>query len=445
MPTTADLAARARAAFARRDHAVTAAAEQAEVIAAACHRMAQRFAAGGKILAFGNGGPTTDAQHVSVEFVHPVIVGKRALPAVSLNADGASVVGAAHHHGSDHAYAHLLGVLGRRDDIALGLSSDGQCRDVLRGLEAAHDAGLLTVALVGDAASPIATSPAVDHVVAVDSDDPGIVKEVHVTAYHVLWELVHVFLEQPGLLDDPPDAPPGDSGTPAVGVEALYPFLYDGRTDLDAVLVDVAASTRTKFAEVADLRQRVGQDQADALARCALALADAFATGGKLLAFGNGGSSSDAQQVAQVHLDPPDGQRALPALCLTNDVAVVTALSNDVDFDVVFARQVRAFGQPGDIALGLSTSGNSGNVIQAFAAARDRGMVTAGLAGNTGGEMAQVDTIDHLFVVPSSSVHRIQEVQTTLYHVLHELVVTVLADVSALPEPVPLRPPPGPG
>jgi D-sedoheptulose 7-phosphate isomerase len=276
---------------------------------------------------------------------------------------------------------------------------------------------------------------------------PGIVKEVHVTAYHVLWELVHVFLEQPGLLDDgEPDAPPGDSGTPAVGVEALYPFLYDGRTDLAAVLVDVAASTRD---EVRRGRRPAATCWAGpgrrALPRCALALADAFVTGGKLLAFGNGGSSSDAQQVAQVHLDPPTGQRALPALCLTNDVAVVTALSNDVDFDVVFARQVRAFGQPRDIALGLSTSGNSGNVIQAFAAARDRGLVTVGLAGNTGGEMAQVDTIDHLFVVPSSSVHRIQEVQTTLYHVLHDLVVTLLSDVSVLPEPVPLRSPPGPG
>lgn len=438
MTSTADhdLTARALAAFARRRDAVSAAAGQAADLAEACHQMARRFHAGGKILAFGSGGPTTDAQHVSVEFVHPVIVGKRALPAISLNADGASVAGAARRYGPDQAYAHLLGVLGRSDDIALGLSSDGRCRDVLAGLEAAHEAGMLTVAMVGDPTSPIATSPAVDHAVTVDSDDPAIVKEVHVTAYHVLWELVHVFLEQPGLLEGGAAGQAAEHGS----VEALYPFLYEGGSDLAAVVDDVAASTRAKFEEVVELRARVGERDAPALAACASTLARAFRDGGKLLAFGNGGSSSDAQEVAQVHLDPEGDGRSLPALCLTNDVAVVTALSNDVDFDVIFARQVRAFGQPGDIVVGLSTSGNSGNVIQAFAAARERGLNTVGLAGNTGGEMAEVDTIDHLFVVPSSSVHRIQEVQTTLYHVLHELVVAQLAADENLAAPTALAP-----
>ncbi len=399
--------------------------------------MARRFHVGGKVLAFGNGGPTTDAQHVSVEFVHPVIVGKRALPAVSLNADAASITGLAHRHGPDEVYAHLLDVLGRRDDIALGLSSDGRCADVLRGLQAAHDAGMLTVALVGDPTSPIATSPAVDHVVTVASDDPAVVKEVHVTAYHVLWELVHVFLEQPGLLAGGTAARPADRGS----VEALYPFLYDGGADLPSVLGEVAASTRSKVAEIVELRARVGEEQAGALADCAADLAAAFVAGGKLLTFGNGGSSSDAQEVAQVHLAPHRDARSLPALCLTNDVAVVTALSNDVDFDVVFARQVRAFGQHGDVAMGLSTSGNSANVLAAFAAARERGLVTVGLAGADGGAMAQADTIDHLFVVPSASVHRIQEVQTTLYHVLHELVTEALADVAELRPPAALDAP----
>lgn len=416
------LVRRAREAFDRRREPTSALAAQAPAIAEACHQMARRFSAGGTILAFGNGGPTTDAQHVAVEFVHPVIVGKRALPALSLNADAASVAGLAHRHGPERVYAHLLGVLGRGDDIAVGLSSDGTCTDVLVGLEAAHRSGMLTVALVGDPSSPIGTSSAVDHVITVASDDPAVVKEVHTTAYHVLWELVHVFLEQPGLLEG------GTAGQAYVAgsVEALYPFLYDGGADLPAVLDDVAASTRAKVDEVVALRDRVGRAQAEELAACASDVAAGFAAGGRLLSFGNGGSSSDAQEVAQVHLAPHGTARSLPALCLTNDVAVVTALSNDVDFDVVFARQVRAFGQPDDVALGLSTSGNSGNVIQAFAAARERGMTTVGLAGDTGGAMADVDTIDHLFVVPSSSVHRIQEVQTTLYHVLHDLVVTAL-------------------
>ena len=446
---TDGLAERARELVARRADATRGLADQADALAETCHQMARRFHEGGKLMAFGNGGPTTDAQHVSVEFVHPVIVGKPALPAVSLNADGASLSGLLHRHGADAVYAHLLGVLGRSDDIALGLSSDGRDVDVLRGLQAARAAGMLTVALVGDPASPIAADPAVDHVVTVDVHDPAIVKEVHVTAYHVLWELVHVFLEQPGLLEGGVAGRRADSGS----VEALYPFLYEGGSDLPTVLSDVARSTRAKVDEIVELRARVGEEVAQALAACAVQLREAFEAGGKLLTFGNGGSSSDAQEVAQVHLAPHGDARSLPALCLTNDVAVVTALSNDVDFDVVFARQVRAFGQAGDVAFGLSTSGNSANVMAAFAAARERGLVTVGLAGDTGGAMAATDTIDHLFVVPSSSVHRIQEVQTTLYHVLHELVVQDLTGPADLPAPsaltppgdVPRRPPPGRG
>jgi D-sedoheptulose 7-phosphate isomerase len=111
---------------------------------------------------------------------------------------------------------------------------------------------------------------------------------------------------------------------------------------------------------------------------------------------------------------------------LTDDVAVVTALANDVGFDVVFARQLGAFGRPGDIAVGLSTSGNSDNLVRAFEEASRRGLLTVGLAGYEGGKMAELDTIDYLFVVPSSSVHRIQEAQTTVYHVLWELTQAAL-------------------
>jgi D-sedoheptulose 7-phosphate isomerase len=151
-------------------------------------------------------------------------------------------------------------------------------------------------------------------------------------------------------------------------------------------------------------------------------MADAFRSGGRLFAFGNGGSSTDAQDVAALFLNPGDpSKRPLPALALTTDVAVVTALSNDVGFEVVFARQLAAFGRPGDIALALSTSGNSDNLIAALREAARRGMVTAGLAGYTGGQMAELPGLHHLFVVPSSSVHRIQEAQTTIYHALWEL------------------------
>jgi D-sedoheptulose 7-phosphate isomerase len=130
--------------------------------------------------------------------------------------------------------------------------------------------------------------------------------------------------------------------------------------------------------------------------------------------------------VAQLFLDPGPGARPLPAVALTTDVAVVTALSNDVGFEVVFARQLAAFARPGDVAVGLSTSGGSANVLQGFAEARRRGLVTVGFAGYDGGRMAAAGTIDHLFVVPSSSVHRIQEAQTTTYHVLWELTQSAL-------------------
>jgi D-sedoheptulose 7-phosphate isomerase len=210
------------------------------------------------------------------------------------------------------------------------------------------------------------------------------------------------------------------------GVESLYPFLYSGGSDLDDVLAQVRQSTVDKAAEIVELRRLTVHRDTARLADCARAMARNFAGGGRLFAFGNGGSSTDAQAVATTFLHPRPGRRALPALSLTDDVAVVTALANDVGFEVVFARQLAAFGRPGDIAVGLSTSGNSDNLVRAFEEASRRGLLTIGLAGYQGGKMAELDTIDYLFVVPSSSVHRIQEAQTTVYHVLWELTQVAL-------------------
>jgi D-sedoheptulose 7-phosphate isomerase len=207
----------------------------------------------------------------------------------------------------------------------------------------------------------------------------------------------------------------------AGGVESLYPFLYAGTSDLDAVLEQVRRSTAEKAAEIVALRDEVLQRDGRRLVECASAMAERFAGGGKLFAFGNGGSSTDAQDLATIFLSPPTNARPLPALSLTADVAVVTALSNDIGFEVVFARQIAAFGRAGDVAVGLSTSGNSENLLRSFEEASRRGLLTVGLAGYDGGKMAEVDTIDYLFVVRSSSVHRIQEAQTTTYHVLWEL------------------------
>ena len=142
----------------------------------------------------------TDAQHVAVEFVHPVIVGKRALPAISLTTDVATVTGIAERDGVAAIFAHQIRFLAEPADIALGIAADASSPSVLRGLEAAKRMGMLTIALTGGGDGVIGTSPAVDHVLIARSDDPRVIKEVHVTTYHVLWELVHVFSEQPGVL-----------------------------------------------------------------------------------------------------------------------------------------------------------------------------------------------------------------------------------------------------
>ncbi len=175
-------------------------ADEAAGIAAACHAMAVRFHRGGTLVVFGNGSASTDAQHVAVEFVHPVSVGKRALPSISLTADVATVTGIAGVEGFDEIFAHQLRHLAHPPDIALGVSPDGNCGNVVRGLDAARELGMLTVALTGGDGGRIASRQAADHIVIARSDDPRVIKEVHVTAYHVLWELVHVFFEQPSLL-----------------------------------------------------------------------------------------------------------------------------------------------------------------------------------------------------------------------------------------------------
>jgi D-sedoheptulose 7-phosphate isomerase len=188
-------------AFARRVEPGRLLTEDAATIADACHDMAVRFHRGGKLLVFGNGGASTDAAHVAVEFVHPVIVGKRALPAMSLTGDVATVTGVGRTGQFAEVFAHQIRYLADPQDIALGISPDGNCLNVRRGLEVARQLGLLTVALAGGAGGDLATSGVADHLVVARSDDPRIVKEVHVTAYHIVWELVHVFFEQPGLLD----------------------------------------------------------------------------------------------------------------------------------------------------------------------------------------------------------------------------------------------------
>jgi D-sedoheptulose 7-phosphate isomerase len=186
----------ARQEFDRRVEPGRALGDEAEQIARACQAMARRFLAGGKLVVFGNGPSATDAEHIAVEFVHPVIVGKRALPALSLAGDAATITGVAVRQGFEQVFAHQVRQLAAPGDIALGVSPDGACANVARGLEAAKVLGCLTVALVGGDGGPISRAPFVDHALVARSDDPQVVKEIHVTTYHILWELVHVFFEQ---------------------------------------------------------------------------------------------------------------------------------------------------------------------------------------------------------------------------------------------------------
>jgi D-sedoheptulose 7-phosphate isomerase len=168
-------------------------------IAEACWAMARRFHQGGRLLAFGNGAWATDAQHVSVEFVHPVIVGKRALPALALTNDSAALSGLSVGQHAGVPFARLLAVLARPQDMALGFSPDGRCANVLEGLLEARRMGLLTLGLTGGDGGPLAQA-GLDFCFVVPEHDALVVQETHETLYHVLWELVHVFFEHEGLL-----------------------------------------------------------------------------------------------------------------------------------------------------------------------------------------------------------------------------------------------------
>lgn len=328
-------------------------AAEAERLARLCGSMAERFARGGRLLAVA-GSPQgwSDAHHVAVEFVHPVIVGKRALPAIALTRE-------------------QLALLAEPDDMVIAFDADASG----------------TPALVIDLAPPEA--------------DPFIRQELVETAYHVLWELVHVFL-------DHSERTVHDTGAASF----LYPFLGEAETDHEAVVEDVRRSVLMKADEVAELRAQTLTEGHDALAAAAAAVRG----GGRVLALGNGGSATDAMDVVADLLDA-----GRPALDLTADTAVLTAIANDVGFESVFARQVIAHGRPGDVLLTLSTSGGSANVIAALAEARRRGLTTVALVGYDGGRIAAEGLADHVVVTRSQHIPRIQEAQASAYHVLCEL------------------------
>lgn len=207
----------------------------------------------------------------------------------------------------------------------------------------------------------------------------------------------------------------------------LYPFLHppvrDAGASLDALLDAVRRSTLDKAAEVVALRNAMLEEHAELLEAAAGAMAARFAAGGKLVAFGNGGSATDADDAAADCLAPPvPGWRALPALSLPADHATISAVANDVGIDSVFVRQLIAVGEAGDIALAISTSGSSTNIVAGLAEAKRRGMLTVAFTGYDGGTMARDGSVDFCFVARCDFVPRIQEGHATLWHTLLELV-----------------------
>jgi D-sedoheptulose 7-phosphate isomerase len=366
---------------------------EADRLARCCHSMAERFGRGGRLVALGRS-PTarSDARHVAVEFVHPVIVGKRALPAIALAGEGGPL-------------GPQVRAVVEPDDIAIAYGIEDRDEVETRdALSLARELGCLTIAFGPDAAE-WEFKPRVE--------SPFVRQELVETLYHVLWELVHVFFEHRGLLEGREAGPVHDTGASSF----LYPFLSESERDLDGVLDDVRASILMKADEVGSLREQTLGDGRDTLLAAADLLRRARGAGAKVLALGNGGSATDAMDlVADLRA------AGLRSIDLTEDASILTAIANDIGVEEIFQRQVIAYGREGDIAVALSTSGNSANIIEALSEARRRELTTLAFVGYDGGRVASERLADHVVITRSQHIPRIQEAQASAYHALIELI-----------------------
>lgn len=353
-------------------------------LAAACREMSERFLKGGRLLAFGRGPYATDAQHVSVEFVHPVIVGKRALPALDLSL----------------SFRSWLEAILQPEDMVMGFGPPEGDPQVSEALRFADARGAMTFALPGGNATFTLEPP---------TQDPFIHQELIEILYHTLWETVHVFFEHRELGHDV-----GES-------EFLYPFLGQQKQETEDIIAQVAASIQMKVRDDSLLRQQVARDQSEQISNAAHAIDERLRRGGKLIIFGNGGSATDANDWALDCVQPPKGFQAVPAVSLAMEPANITAVANDVGTEVIFLRQLIAQARPNDIAIGISTSGGSRNIIMALEEARKRNLLTVALLGYDGGEIQRRGLADFPIVVRCDYIPRIQEVQASIYHVMREM------------------------
>jgi len=356
-------------------------ASEAPRVARAAKEMAARFLRGGRLITCGSGGYATDAQHVSVEFVHPVLVGKRALPALDLSI----------------AYRDWIRAIAGEHDMVMGFGPPGGDPEIGAALADARALGAMSIALPGDGPGYGVGSP---------HRDPHIHQELFEILTHALYESVHVFLEHRTF------------GEPESASDFLYPFLGTQTQPLDGLIVQTAASIVGKASDAARLRALVAKEELSAIADATVAMRSELDAGGKLLLFGNGGSATDANDWALDCVLQATGSKPVPAISLAMEPACITAIANDVGTDVIFLRQLIAQARPHDIAVALSTSGGSANVLLALAEARKRGMLTVALLGYDGGEIARKGLADHVIIVRSDFIPRIQEVQGTVYHLI---------------------------
>jgi D-sedoheptulose 7-phosphate isomerase len=240
--------------------------------------------------------------------------------------------------------------------------------------------------------------------------DPFVIQEVFEVLYHVLWETVHVYFEH------------REQGHDVGNSSFLYPFLGKGQQPLEQVVREVQGSMLQKMQEVNSLRTATAESEANAISQIAVAVAERLERGGKLITFGNGGSATDANDLVSDCVEPPPGFGMIPAVSLSAESANITAVANDIGTEAIFARQLIAHARPEDVAVGISTSGGSANILAALAEARRRGLLTVGIVGYDGGRIVAEQLADHAVVVHSDYIPRIQEVQASIYHVLRGVV-----------------------
>jgi D-sedoheptulose 7-phosphate isomerase len=289
--------------------------------------------------------------------------------------------------------------------MVMGFAFPDRDEAVERALRAARERGGLTFALAGEVGDYPFDPP---------DEDPFVCQEIFEVLYHMLWETVHVYFEH------------REQGHDVGASSFLYPFLGTQEQHLEGVVEEVQGSMLQKMEEVNGMRAAVAETEVGAISEIAAAMAERLERGGKIIALGNGGSATDANDLVADCVAPPPGFRSVPAVSLAAEPANITAIANDVGVEAIFLRQLIAHARPEDVAVGISTSGGSANILAALAEARKRGLLTVGIVGYGGGRIVGERLADHAVVVRSDYIPRIQEVQASVYHVLRGLIETLM-------------------